>query len=86
MLGDFGRAGHMFGVSARVSAKCGFVWLVMTVSEPGGSGAGTAAGDYEGAKVGVHEASLEVDVASQRRSSTPSSHVSRLDTLVRVWS
>jgi hypothetical protein len=33
------------------------------MSEPGGSGAGTAAGDYEGAKVGVHGASLEVDVA-----------------------
>jgi single-strand DNA-binding protein len=31
------------------------------MSEPGGSGAGTAAGDYEGAKVGVHGASLEVD-------------------------
>jgi hypothetical protein len=33
------------------------------MSGPGGSGAGTAAGDYEGAKVGVHGASLEVDVA-----------------------
>ena len=33
------------------------------VSEPGGSGAGTAAGDDEGAKGGVHEAGLEVDVA-----------------------
>ena len=33
------------------------------VSESGGSGAGAAAGDDEGAKVGVHGACLEVDVA-----------------------
>jgi hypothetical protein len=46
------------------------------VSEPGGSGAGTAAGDHEGAKGGVHGASLEVDVAF----ATPI-----LDTLVWDW-
>ena len=53
------------------------------VSESGGSGAGAAAGDDEGAKVGVHGACLEVDVAFA--TPIPDALVPRLDTLVWDW-